>query len=219
MLINDDAELDQLLAGGQLSGAQYDAIEKRVLDRLQAKRISRWLFVAAPSLGAVAAAAVACLWIMGSPQAPPGEREALALREPAPGIRAKGDLLDDSAPATARVSITCEGRAAGSCRLGDTLLFSVEGAARSGYLGAFAQPESSNANHRIWYFPTLAGDCPEVPGRAGTRVLSRGVRLGAPHAPGRYEVTVWLSETPPARADAAHLSELATSTFSLEIVP
>jgi hypothetical protein len=34
---DEDAELDQLIAGGRLSGAEYDRVERRVLVRAEAK--------------------------------------------------------------------------------------------------------------------------------------------------------------------------------------
>ena len=34
---DEDAELDQLLAGGRLSGAEYDRVERRVLERANEK--------------------------------------------------------------------------------------------------------------------------------------------------------------------------------------
>lgn len=35
---DENAELDQLLAGGRLSGAEYDRVERRVLERTDTKR-------------------------------------------------------------------------------------------------------------------------------------------------------------------------------------
>lgn len=35
---DDDAELDQLLAGGRLSGSEYDRVARRVLERPDKKR-------------------------------------------------------------------------------------------------------------------------------------------------------------------------------------
>jgi hypothetical protein len=46
-----------------------------------------------------------------------------------------------------------------------------------------------------------------------TRVLPQGVRLGAPHAKGRYRVMAWVSDVPVDRAEAVGHGEM-----TLEIV-
>ena len=46
-LEKDDAELDQLLARGRLSGAQYDLVESRVLARTVSGPIGRGIAFAA----------------------------------------------------------------------------------------------------------------------------------------------------------------------------
>ena len=194
-----DSELDQLLARGRLSGGQYDAIETRVLEGVRPERRKRWWFVLAP---ATAAASLLGVWLLGR-SAPPD------------AFTAKGG----GEPVRTAVDVGCEGARPHVCRLGQTLMFSVGASEKAGYLAAYAERMGEPTPARIWYFPAQHGEAPRVEPAATTRVLEQGVRLSAPHVPGRYEVHVWLSETPVDRTafgDAAR--GVGAAEITLEIV-
>jgi hypothetical protein len=197
----DDLELDQLLARGRLSGRQYDEIERRVLEQV-APRSKRWPIVAL--LPAAALAAVFAVLVLPSraPSQRSTEASPLSVRD---GFTARGSSASSGGleRAAALVDVGCAGRPAHVCRLGDTLMFSVNGNQAAGYLLAVAE-RVDGPPARIWYFPTTDGTAPRVEPRATTTVLSQGVRLGPPHALGKYKVTAWLS---PEAAGEAHALE------------
>lgn len=184
-LSDEEAELDRILADGRLSGRQYDAIEARVMSEVATPGAgarparSRWL----PWAGSALAAAVAAGALL------------LVKLEGEPALRARGGGDVASLP----VTVGCEGPEPTRCALGQTLMFSVPAEAR-GHLVAYAEPLDAPGQPRIWYFPTAAGDSPEVAVAERTRVLPEGVRLGAPHAEGRYRITAWLHPFIPSRA-------------------
>jgi hypothetical protein len=193
-----DSELDQLLARGHLSGGQYDAIETRVLEGVRPERRKRWWFVLAPVTAAVSLTGV---WLLVRPAATPGE------------FTAKGGT-----EVRAAIDMGCEGANPHVCRLGQTLMFSVGANTERGYLAAYAERAGAPASERIWYFPARDGAGPHVEPATETRVLGEGVRLGAPHAPGRYKVRVWLSETPVDRSDEGAVRRARAGEIALEIV-
>jgi hypothetical protein len=178
-----DLRLDKLLAKGNLGGPRYDRILDSVLERVDAPRPARRAaWVLAPLAGLSLAAVVVLIVIRPA-------REPLAPKG--------GD------PATSvALSIGCASAAGGgACRVGDTLLFEVNAAITSGYLGAYAQRADAPGGERIWYFPSATGSAPRVEPGQGTVVVRKGIRLGPEHAPGRYRVTVWVSSRPLPRAE------------------
>ena len=209
---NDDLELNELLAGGQLSGTEYDAIEANVLERVAPRSRSPRVFaVLLPGLGLAAAVA---LWVSASSRQP--HQPSLDAND---AFRAKGGNASGSTLPVGSVELGCASRPSGTCRLGDTLMFSINTSVASGYLAAFAQRGAGARGERIWYFPTAGGDAPRLTPGQGTRVVPQGVRLGAPHTPGRYTITVWLSDTAPSREDVDHLGELSSQELTLVIAP
>lgn len=185
-------DVDRLLSGGPLSGPQYDPIADAVLARTVIRRRARWL---APtlSLAALAAAASVGLFLLTG-QEPTGSSDTL---------RAKGPIARGASPGTLEIGcagrVPVEGRL--TCPFGSTLTFSVNAAATSGYLSAFAQRVGDTKREPIWYFPSPSGDAPLVSPGEGTRVLDQGARLGAPHEAGTYAVTVILSDRPLSRTE------------------
>jgi hypothetical protein len=172
-LSKDGSELNRLLSHGRLSGAEYDAVEQRILAQVAPERTrARWQLFAP----AVAAAAALALW--------------LGLRAHEPGYAEKGGGM----LAGGVVSVGCGAGAAHRCHLGDTLVFSVLGNVAPVYLIAYAEPLGPEPS-RIWYFPRTGQTAPRVAAGPGTQVAPDGVRLGPPHVPGRYRVKVWLSES------------------------
>jgi hypothetical protein len=192
-----DAELDQLLARGRLSGSQYDRIEERVLERVRPQR-KRWWFALAP---AAAAASLLGVWLLGSG----------ASHRPVFTAKSGGE------PALAALDVGCEGPRPHECRLGQTLMFSVGANAPRGYLAAYAE-RTDGAGARIWYFPTRGGVAPRVEPGASTHVLEQGVRLGASHGTGRYRVHVWVTETPVERTSGELERPPGAAEIALEIV-
>lgn len=209
----DELELDRLLARGHLSGGQYDRIERRVLARV-APKPARWLWPAL--LPAAALASVLGIWVVSG-------RDGDATRGPenpaAPGARVSdGFTPKGAAPAAGLLSIGCNATTPGSCRLGDTLMFSVHAGAPPGYLVAYAERAGDGAGARIWYFPSASGAAPRVQAQSVTTVLPEGIRLGPPHAAGRYRVWAFISETPPDRAKLVSPGGPDRAELVLEIV-
>ena len=197
--------MDELLGRGTLGGPRYDEIFENVVARTgsadgrQGRRLFKWSILS----GAVLVPAVAAWLVIARPQSMP----------PTP----KGETGMAGA-----VQIGCGPSGAPVCRGGDTLMFSVNAAVVSGYLGAFAERVGDPTGERIWYYPTFAGHSPAVLPGQGTTVLADGVRIGAEHPPGRYRVRIWLTERPFGRneidaMDAGHLR--AERTIDLEVLP
>lgn len=190
-----DAELNQLLARGRLSGSEYDRIEESVLARVRPERKRRsWLFLAP----AAAAASLLGVWLFGQ-----------SARDPGTFTPKGGDS------ARVALDVGCEGPEPHVCRLGQTLMFTVGAGDRRGYLAAYAERVGAPPSERIWYFPVPSGTQPRIEPISKTRVLGEGIRLGPPHVPGRYRVHVWISETPVERAEA---SSVPHAELNLEIV-
>jgi hypothetical protein len=187
---NDDLEIDQLLAGGRLSARQYDEIERRVLRQVAPRRARRhW-----PALGGVAVLASAfSAWLLMARSGPEElghdgtRREALdAFSEKGSGAPGGGAPVFDLRCATP----------SGACRVGDTLMVSAHGVRQAGYLVAYAERSGDAKRERIWYFPSESGVSPRIEATLETVVVPQGIELAAPHTPGRYEVTLWLSDGP-----------------------
>jgi hypothetical protein len=193
----DDLEIDQLLAGGRLSARQYDEIEKRVLRQVVPRRARSWW----PALGGVAALASALsAWLLMARSGAVDPAADEAAPKPLDAFSEKGSA------APARSAPVFDLRCAtpnGACRVGDTLMVSAHGVVRAGYLAAYAERTGGAQHERIWYFPSESGESPRIEATAETVVVPQGIELAAPHAPGRYEVTLWLSDHPDRRVLSA----------------
>jgi hypothetical protein len=200
---HDDRELNQLLARGRLSGAEYDDIEQRVLARAVPKRRrSLW-----PVVGPAAALAAA----FGMSLLPRSPAETAVGRES--GFRSKGDASRRDGV----VSVGCGREMPLLCRLGDTLMFSVGARTRDGYLVAYAEREGDPEVQKIWYFPHAGGTTPRVPAGTNTRVLPEGVRLGTPHVRGRYRITARISDGPLSRSQLEGLGNDDAQVIAFDI--
>lgn len=196
-----DLELDRLLTGGHLSGQSYDDIERRVVRKVTApQHQSRGAWFIVP---AMALASVLGVWFFVKSQA----------EDP---FRAKGQQLTEGELLSAAIDVSCDTAANRRCQPGSTLMFAVDTSAVSGYLGAFAERLDAPGAERVWYFPAADGKMPEIPSGDGTVVLPEGVLIGDRHAPGHYQLTVWLSERPVARTDFDET--MAHSTLTFEVV-
>lgn len=196
----DDADLDQLLAKGDLGGPKYDEIWQNVLAQ-RAPAVSvrapwrRWLLVPPVALAAGLGA-----WL-------------LFVRPTGDAFTAKGETTHDA------FAIGCRS-AGGSCGPGEKLVFTVNRAATRGYLGAYAERVDDSSRARIWYFPSSTGVSPRVVPGNGTWVAPQAIEIGPEHSPGRYRVTVWVanraldrSEVDGAGADLI----TARATLALEV--
>lgn len=200
---DEEARLDQLLAGGSLGGPRYDEIFERVVPRTagaeagRPRRWRRWWLVMSAALVPAAAA-----WlVLARPKGPP----------PTP----KG-----AAGLSGAIELGCGVAAGHVCRAGDTLLFSVNSAVASGYLAAYAERIGDPSSERIWYFPRTGGRAPLVSAGQATVVLPEGIRIGPEHTPGRYRVTAWITQSPPSRAAGTVDLEARThDTFELTVIP
>lgn len=171
-------KLDRLLADGELSGPEADAIFERVhsavvrTERRRRVRAVTWL-----------AASIAAAAAIG-----------LVLVEPAPDPRAELTARGSVADASVLEAVCSQGTLA-ACPMSSTLTFAIRGSSPAGFLSAYAEPLDAPAE-RIWYFssdtasPELAGAVDE------TRVFDRGVRLSGTHRPGRYRIHAFLADRP-----------------------
>ena len=178
---HDDVDLERLLARGNLSGATYDRIESRVMQRVLPRTERRrpvWLWAALP---AAAALGVLALFF----------RTASETASDPDGFTAKGS---DTSP-TGGVELTCAANR--PCRAGDTLVFVVDTSVAHGYVNASAQRIEPASAERIRLFPTEKGESPRVEAGVGTTVVPQGLRLGPAFTPGLYRVDVWFTDTGP----------------------
>lgn len=173
----DDDSLHSLLAKGRLSGSQRDRILDRVLDE-HARRerpARRWLMAAGITLPIAAAVLLAI-----GPKSGPRE----------PG-RGEGWLVAKGEASGALLEAHCENRATGTCKAGDRLIFSVDGAKGGGFFAGYAVCASSE---RIWYFPTADGALPSVPAGTGHFIVDQAARIGPEHRAGRCTLHLFLLE-------------------------
>jgi hypothetical protein len=91
----------------------------------------------------------------------------------------------------------CPEREPRTCRIGDRLIFEVDGATRGGFLAAYADCE---ARERIWYFPARGETMAAVPATEGHLVLERAARIGEEHGVGPCVVHLFLLDRPIDRA-------------------
>lgn len=201
---DEDARLDEVLAGGTLGGPHYDEIFERVLARSAsqekpARPRKLW-------------------WLVAAAVVPAGAVWLVLARPKAPAPTPKG-----GAGAPGAIEIGCGPSGGHVCHPGDTLMFSVNAAVASGYLGAYAERVGDPAPERIWYFPDPTGRSPQVASGPGTIVLPQGIRIGLEHRPGRYRVIAWITEREPTRAaDGGLISERATrahDAFEIDVTP
>jgi hypothetical protein len=178
----DDADLERLLAQGNLGGPTYDRIEadvmRRVLPPTQNPR-SPWIWAAI--LPAAAALGGLALLV---------ETPSNSATDPG-GFTAKGS---DGVPAGS-VELTCA--ADRPCRAGDTLLFVIDTSIAHGYLNASAQRIEPASPERLHLFPTAKGESPRIDSGVGTVVVPEGLRLGGAFGPGVYRIDVWFTDTGP----------------------
>jgi len=202
-LNKEDAQLDKILARGALGGPRYDEILEEVLRRTATDRRRRPARLALLG-GAFLVPALAALFIFAG-----------RVRDP---FTTKGR----AGAANGALDVGCSPDGARACRVGGTLMFTVNAALTSGYLGAYAERVDDPLRTRIQYFPTAAGTAPAVAPRNGTVVVPEGIQIGPEHRPGRYRVTAWISSRPLAgqELDAAAPGTIQSrAALEIEILP
>jgi hypothetical protein len=185
-MAHTDQELDRLLARGRLGGPGRDRVLEGVLQQqARAERRTRARFLAWGTGVMALAAAASGVVVVVAPRARPVDD----------GIRPKSAVSGVAAPAW--LDLACSGGTLEACPRGATLLFGVAGAARAGFLAAYAEPEAgSGARERIWYF-SAESETPAVAASGdGVGLAPRGIRVGPEHAPGGYVVHVFLCAQP-----------------------
>jgi hypothetical protein len=176
-------ELDRLLADGELSGPEADAIFDRVYEQVaRTERVVRPKRVAFVIAGCAAAAAVL-----------------LQLRTTLDGpdeFAARG-----GSAATVLEAICSEG-SLDACPTTAKLAFLAAGDGTTGFLSAYAEPLDPSAGaERVWYFSRETESPQLTAGADGTRVFERAVRLTGTHRTGRYRVHAFLADHPLGRDD------------------
>ena len=199
-----DEQLDALLSQGRLSGPERDRILNTVLERSAAPKPARWSrWLLGGSMALVAAGAAGVLLIP-------------RLQRDDPGFAARGNAPTG---ADIQVELGCVEGSLERCPAGGTLLFAVRGEQARGFLGAYARPV--DGGETIWYFSAEA-ESPAVVSRGpALQALSRGIRLGPEHRPGRYQVVVVLAEASPGRQALLAPDgpgQLARRSFDLTVV-
>ena len=190
----DDDSLRSLLAGGRLSGAQRERVLAGALRRSQRRP---WRVVGALALVLPAAAAVAFF-----------------VRGGAENGSEAGHLVPKGSPAPL-LSARCPGRASGTCRTGDRLIFEVAAAKKPGFFAAYAE---CGARERIWYFPTASGALPQVATGDGTAVIDQAARIGAEHGVGRCALHLFLLPEPASRASVLAFGQGAADGTKADVV-
>jgi hypothetical protein len=176
--LNDDS-LHVLLARGRLSGAQRDRILGRVVSETSAtggaRRRAAILAGALLPIAAVIALAIGVPWTAGR-NAP-----------------ASGWLVPKGKASGALPGARCPDREPGQCRVGDRLIFEVDGATKGGFFAGYADCASGE---RIWYFPAKGQEAPALPATEGHSVLRQAARIGEEHGLGRCRVHLFVLEQP-----------------------
>jgi len=184
-----------------MSGAQRERALEGALPRSRGG-VRRWAAIGAGL--ALPLAATLALFV-GTPQGPaavPAESDALVAKGP------DGPLLRAS----------CLGRPAGECRVGDRLIFEVEGAKAAGHFAAYAE---CGSGERIWYFPTARGELPKVLDAEPRTVIDQAARIGPEHGVGTCALHLFALERPATRAElvTGDLAGVIRADISLGVKP
>jgi hypothetical protein len=180
-------QLDRMLADGELSGPEADAIFDRVYREVARQDASQRPWQRAPR------------WLWGGIAAAAGVTAVIAVGLPGGGTRPSADhgefTARGSASGAIRIDVMCSEGDLAACPTSAKLVFLVAGDEAGGFLSAYAEPLESGAE-RVWYF-SRASDSPRVaPSSVGTRAFDRGVLLQGTHRPGRYRVHAFLADHP-----------------------
>lgn len=190
-----DDHIDHLLAEGRLAGPTKDRILNTVLERVErssdareagdeTRARGRWRFWTG---GFVLLAGAAAAWLL-IPRSPGVDLDG--------GLRPKGPIATNPTP---KLDVVCSGAALGACPVGGTLVFGVSDG-DGGFLAAYAEPGAGvGTGERIWYF-SKEGESPRLAAGDGAHAATRAIRVGPEHAPGDYQLHLFLTRTPLGRA-------------------
>jgi hypothetical protein len=197
----DDDSLHVLLAQGRLSGPQRDRIFENAFDSNRSVRRFRRPALALAALLPIAAGVA--FFLRSAPEA--GEAR------PTGWLAAKGSVGGPEFGAR------CPERAPGTCRVGDRLIFELDGAKSGGFFAAYADCE---ARERIWYFPARGATMAAVPATEGHAVLEQAARIGEEHGVGHCVVHLFLLDHPVDRsALTSEASEGVSAAVPIVITP
>jgi hypothetical protein len=198
----DDDSLHALLARGRLSGARRDRILERVVSETSGNRRG-WRRAA----------------VLGGVLLPVAAVIAVAIGTPWKARRGEADsgwLVPKGEPAGAMPGARCPDREPGQCRIGDRLIFEVDGATKGGFFAGYADCASGE---RVWYFPAKGQEAPALPAAAGHSVLRQAARIGEEHGVGRCLLHLFVLEHPVDRETLASgkVSGAASRVFPIDI--
>lgn len=179
-------DMDRLLAGGELSGPEADAIYERVtaeLERRERERRPSVIRYWAAGSGAVLAAAAAVML--------------LVVRDPGGGERPQYE--EGTIGKKPVVEIRCEGGTLAACPLSGSLVFAVSGNRKAVVLSAWAErveigSGTAGQAEPVIYFEKDGGGVEIAPAGENARAVERKVALSAGHEPGRYRVHAVVAE-------------------------
>jgi hypothetical protein len=177
--------LDRLLANGELSRPEAEAIFERVYATIAREEPPRRLW-SGSLLAAGGLAAAAALFLLLRPAT-----------EPPAEWTARGVAATDTA---AMLELRCSDGRLSACPLSSKLVFLVSGEADAGFLSAYAEPLEAGME-RVWYFSREAHSPELALPLNGTHVFDRGVSLAGSHRAGRYRVHAFLSDQPLTHAE------------------
>lgn len=224
---SSDEHIDHLLAEGRLAGPTKDRILDAVLQRVggapepgreageearqknpaSEPRDRRWWRFWTGGLVVLAGATAA--WLLVPRTASVDLRGEL---------RPKGPIAADPA---IKLEAVCSGAALAACPLGATLVFGVSDGG-GGFLAAYAEPHPGvGTGERIWYF-SKEGESPRLAAGEGAHAATKAIRVGPEHAPGDYQLHLFLTRTPLTRAQLLAAQRgadvIASDTVDLRVV-
>jgi hypothetical protein len=185
--MDDEAarDMDNLLAGGELSGPEADAILDRVLeslDRAQGKKPPARLLRYWPAAAGAALAAAAAV--------------VLVLRGGVTGVEPAGEQVRYEEGAFGpKLEIRCADGTLAACPVRSSLVFAVSGSPKRVFLSAYAERVGTEGG-QVFYFAEEGGGVEIAAAAAaeGARAAEAKVRLSPEHEPGRYRVHAFVAE-------------------------
>lgn len=205
-------DLDRILAEGDLSGPEADAILERVLadvrrdDRRRRPRVVRYWPAAA---GAVLAAAAAMF---------------LVVRGGLTGTPGVGPRQLEEGTLGAKIEIRCANGTLAACPVSSSLVFTVSDVKERAVLTAYAQRVGTGPDPKQVLYFEQEGGFVEIPAATeGAPASEHAQRLSPGHKPGRYRVHAFVAGPVRGREEMrrqrdrdARMSELRTELVIVE---
>jgi hypothetical protein len=176
-------DMDRLLAGGELSGPEADAIEKRVfeaLDRAAGRQrpggVIRYWPVAASAALAMAAAVL------------------LVVRGGMPGVEPSGGPMQPEEGALGpTIALRCADGTLAACPVTSSLVFTVSGNRKRVFLSAWAERVGTEGGSVV-YFSQEGGGVEIAAAAEGAHAAETKMRLSPEHEPGPYRVHAFVAD-------------------------